>query len=91
MLHKTLPLVVSAVFISGCEPAARCDRHLTRANDAVDSARAAKSGLGKLDPDLLKASAKIASAEAHRINKDYEACIRTAQEATTMAKNTATP
>lgn len=90
MLRTALPLVAASLVLTACEPAARCDRHITLAAEAVDSARAAKSGLGKLDADLLQASAKIASAEAQRIKKDYQACIRTAQDAKAIADDAST-
>lgn len=91
MLRMALYIITASLFLTACEPASRCDRQITRASQAVDSARAAKSGLAKLNGDLLQASAKIASAEAKRIGKDYEGCIAEALAAADLANKAANP
>ena len=86
MLRYAIP-PLTALLLMGCEPAARCDRQISKATAAVDSAREAKSGIDKLSPELLKASALIASAEAKRISKDYAGCLDQAKNAINLARS----
>ena len=74
-MFRYLPLLVVALGVAACDPAARCANGIESANAALDKVRSEKAGLSKLAPPLLKASASLAAAEVSRVGKDYEACM----------------